>query len=437
MQLARKLRTLDYFTLAFGSMVGVGWLVVMDDWLGRGGPLGAILGFAICGVLILPIGYVYGRLVTLMPDAASEIAYTANAFPQAVSFGTGWMMMLAYWIVCPWEAIAVGKIVAYIFPALNSHVVYSVAGRPVYLPHLVLGLTLTSLITLLNYRGVRVSATFQNWTTFGLIALFVVFTASGLAHGSTGNFEPLFAHGSAWISVFLVLQIVPYFMVGFESVPKCAEEANPDFRSSGFFRAIFASILVGILFYTSVVAIVAYVHPWQTLAQQDFATAFAFEQALGQRWIVTIILAAALLSLLKVFNGNFLAATRLLFAMGRRDLIDGRAGRIHERYQTPSVAVIAIGIGTAAAVLFGDAILIPIIEVGSMASAIGWLATCAASLRIDRAPRQRVIAAAGIAVAIALVALKVLPGVPGHFTLHEWIALLCWIATGALLRKLR
>ena len=43
--LARKLRLLDYFTLAFGVMVGTAWLVVMDDILKRGGPLGAILGF--------------------------------------------------------------------------------------------------------------------------------------------------------------------------------------------------------------------------------------------------------------------------------------------------------------------------------------------------------------------------------------------------------
>jgi APA family basic amino acid/polyamine antiporter len=50
--LARKLRFTDYFALAFGTMVGVGWLVVMDDWLGRGGPLGAILGFAIGGILL-------------------------------------------------------------------------------------------------------------------------------------------------------------------------------------------------------------------------------------------------------------------------------------------------------------------------------------------------------------------------------------------------
>ena len=50
--LARKLRVVDYFTLGWGTMVGVGWLVVMDDWLLRGGVLGGILGFAIGGALL-------------------------------------------------------------------------------------------------------------------------------------------------------------------------------------------------------------------------------------------------------------------------------------------------------------------------------------------------------------------------------------------------
>jgi hypothetical protein len=92
----------------------------MDDWLGRSGPLGAILGFALGGVLLLPVGYVYGQWVQRLPDAAGEAAYTAQVFPPIVSYFTGWMMLLAYFIVCPWEAVAVGKLAAYIFPSLNS-----------------------------------------------------------------------------------------------------------------------------------------------------------------------------------------------------------------------------------------------------------------------------------------------------------------------------
>src|SRR5450432_4148041 len=175
--LARKLKLHDYFALAVGTMIGTGWLVLMDDWLGRGGPLGAMLGFVLGGIILLPVGYVYGQWVLRLPDAAGEAAYTAQVFPPVVSYFTGWAMVLSYFIVCPWEAVAVGKIAAYIFPRLDSVEVYRIAERPVYLPHLLIGLGLAGLITLLNYRGVRLSATFQNWTTFGTLALFVVFVS--------------------------------------------------------------------------------------------------------------------------------------------------------------------------------------------------------------------------------------------------------------------
>ena len=430
--LARKLRVVDYFTLGWGTMVGVGWLVVMDDWLLRGGALGAILGFAIGGMLLLPVGYVYGRLVVAMPDAAGEVAYTAKVFPKSISFATGWMMVLAYFIVCPWEAVAVGKIASYIFPALDSMEVYRVAGRPVYLPHLLIGLGLTGLLTLLNYRGIRLSATFQDWTAFGTLALFVVFVGFGVSKGSPRNFPPLFTHG-AFVSVLLVMQIVPYFMTGFESVVKGAEEASPEFRAAGFFKAIWMAVVVGILFYTIVIAAVGYIAPWKQLTGEKFMTAVAFEHAVGSRWITSVILTAALLSLFKVFNGNFVAASRLLFAMGRRGLMDQRLARVHPRNQTPSAAVLCIGLATAACMFLGDAILVPISEVGSVASAAGWLAACAAYYQMGPARGQRLVAAIGVMVGLAMILMKVIPIIPGHFSGYEWLALGVWSLLGLTL----
>jgi len=442
--LARQLRATDYFTLGWGTMVGVGWLVIMDDWLLRGGALGALLGFAIGGALLLPIGWVYGKLVVAMPDAAGEIAYTSAVFPRSISFATGWMMTLAYFIVCPWEAVDVGRIAGYIFPGLDSVELYRIAGRPVYLPHLVIGLALTALLTLLNYRGIRLSATFQNWTSFGTLALFVVFVALGVSRGSPANFQPLFTH-TPLVSILLVIQVVPYFMTGFESVGKAAEEASPDFRTQRFFRTIWMAIVIGTLFYASIVAAVAFVAPWRQLTGEKFMTAVAFQQAVRSRWIVNIILAAALLSLFKCFNGNFVAASRLFFALGRRGMVDARAGAIHAHHQTPSTAVLCVGLATASCMLLGDAILVPITEVGSVACAIGWSAACAACLALPRSRpglmklsvAERAVAAFGLAVGIAMALMKVIPLVPGHFTVYEWIALGVWIALGAISRRTR
>jgi APA family basic amino acid/polyamine antiporter len=432
--LARKLRLSDYFALSFGTMVGVGWLVVMDDWLGRGGPLGAMLGFALGGILLLPVGYVYGQWVRRLPDAAGEAAYTAQVFPPIVSYFTGWMMLLAYFIVCPWEAVAVGKLAAYIFPSLNSYELYQVAGQPVFLPRLLLGIALTLFLALLNYRGIRLSASFQNWTTAAMLLLFAALLGISAAYGAPANFHPAF-NAAPWISIVLTIQIVPYFMTGFESAPKVAEEAHLDFPATGFFRAIALALFVGAGFYVLAVAAVAYVAPWQGLLGKHFVTAIAFEQALGARWPVRLILIMAMFGLFQCFNGNFVASSRLLFAYGRRRTIPARFGQVHETFLTPSVAVVGITVGTLTGVLLGDALLVPVTEVGSMASALGWLAACLSFWLVEKRISLRIVTGFGIAVSLLLFLMKVLPIIPGHFSLAEWIALGIWLVLGALLQR--
>jgi hypothetical protein len=224
--LAKKLRTFDYFTIGFGTMVGVGWLVIMDDWLARGGYLGAILGFAIGGISLLPIAYVYGRLVARLPDAGSEITYTALVFPTQVSFATGWIMMLGYLVVCPWEAIAVGKIAGYIFPSMNTLELYRVAEShpPVPSRH---RSRADDRHHHVNYRGVELSARFHELTTVGLLILttFSVPTSQGIS----GKSVVPFSHGGL-ISVLLVVQIVPYhgrIRVGREVFRRSSDQASP------------------------------------------------------------------------------------------------------------------------------------------------------------------------------------------------------------------
>jgi amino acid transporter len=432
--LARKLHTVDYFTLAFGTIVGVGWLVVMDDWLQRGGPLGAMLAFAVGSLALAPIGYAYGQLVMAIPDAASEIAYTQKVFPPWVSFATGWMMTLVYLIVCPWEAVALGKIAAYLLPGLNSFPLYHVVGQPVYLPRLILGLGLIVLVTWLNYQGIRLSANFQNWMTFTLLGLFALLGISCIQRGSAHNFLPLFSHGR-FVSILLVLQIVPYFMTGFEAVPKCAEEARPEFRARGYFRAIMLSLATGALFYVAVTAMVAFVQPWQSLVHESFATAVAFKRAFRSPVLINMVFAAALASLLKACNGNFLAASRLLFALGREGFVNPRLGQVHAVKLTPSNAVFCVGAFGVVGALLGESILVPITEVGSLACAVGWLATCASYLRLERSWTRRLIALLGLSVCAALILMKFLPSIPGHFTTYEYAALAAWIAIGLQARR--
>jgi amino acid transporter len=372
-RLRRVMRGTEYFTLAFGSIVGVGWMVVFEEWFRRGGPVGAMLGFLVGGVALVPVVYVYGRLAERIPEAGGEVAYTGAVFGRGVSFATGWAMTLTYVMVCPWEAVSMGRIAAYSFPQIRSMRLYQVGGYDVYLPVLLIALVTAGAITFINYRGVHRSTTFQNVTTFGLLAVFCVFAPLGLARGTTSNLSPPFAQQGTWgavLSILLVLQIAPYYLLGFETIPKCAEEAAADFAPRRFLPVMLLALGVATVFYVTVPGVVALLEPWENLVDVKFATAVAFENAFGWPWLVRLMMVGVVLSLLKVFNGNFLAATRLLYAMGNKDLLGGPLGKVHAELQTPAPAILAVGLVTVLAVLLGETILVPITEVGSLTLAM-------------------------------------------------------------------
>src|SRR5260221_8810256 len=88
--LARRLNLWNYFALGFGTMIGTGWVILMDDWLGRGGPLGAMIGFLLGGALLLPIGYLYCQWVRRLPDAAGEGGENPPGFSPIGAIFSGW-----------------------------------------------------------------------------------------------------------------------------------------------------------------------------------------------------------------------------------------------------------------------------------------------------------------------------------------------------------
>src|SRR4029077_14109849 len=156
----------------------------------------------------------------------------------------------------------------------------------------------------------------------------------------------------------------PYFMTGFESVAKGSEEARPGFDPRSFTTAIYAALIAGFMFYVIIIAVVTDVYPWREIVSGHVRTEVAFERTFGSHAIAQLILFGAFLSLLKIFNGNFVAATRMLYAIGRRSLVHPSLGRVPPVHGTPMVAVLLMAALTAAAAMFGDALLVPVTEVG-------------------------------------------------------------------------
>jgi amino acid transporter len=273
--------------------------------------------------------------------------------------------------------------------------------------------------------------------TFTFLTLVLIFALAGARHGSVSNFFPLFSH-SPLLSILLVWQVVPWLVSGFESVGKCAEEASPGFADRNFSVAILLTIFSGLIFFWVVIGSVSFVAPWQSLnSNLQFPTAVAFERALHAHWIVVLIMGSALVALVQAFNANIIASSRLLYAMSRHNLLNPIMSGVHPRNQTPSTAIIAVGLATAATIFMGEALLVPILEVGAISAAVGWMAACASYYRMKPDRFGRAAAIFGLFVTSAMVLVKLLPWIPGHFTWHEWLALAIWAALGIAARASR
>jgi len=80
--------------------------------------------------------------------------------------------------------------------------------------------------------------------------------------------------------------------------------------------------------------------------------------------------------------------------------------------------------------------------VGSVACATGWFAVCAAYLCTTppgMKPRiaDRLIALLGALVGLAMILMKFVPFVPGHFSGWEWFVLGLWIILGTVIGRPR
>lgn len=104
----------DILVIAFGAMIGWGWVVSSGSWIQKGGVVGASIAFAIGGVMIFFIGLTYAELTAAMPQCGGEHVFSYKAMGQNGSFICTWAIILGYVSVTCFEACAFPTIITYL-----------------------------------------------------------------------------------------------------------------------------------------------------------------------------------------------------------------------------------------------------------------------------------------------------------------------------------
>ncbi|MGN1319304.1 MAG: APC family permease, partial [Lachnospirales bacterium] len=192
----------DILVIAFGAMIGWGWVVSSGDWIQAGGVVGAALGFCIGGVMVFFVGLTYAELTSAMPQCGGEHVFSYKAMGPVGSFICTWAIILGYVGVVCFEACALPTIIQYIYPGFLKGYLYTVAGFDIYASWLAVAVLMSVIITFINIKGAKTAAKLQTILTviIGAAGLFIV-AASALT-GDISNLEPQMFNGETTSEMF-------------------------------------------------------------------------------------------------------------------------------------------------------------------------------------------------------------------------------------------
>ena len=418
--------------------------MVLGEWLRACGPAGVVVGMLAGGGIMLANSGAYAELLARFPVAGGEFTFVRQVFGDRAAFMVGWLWTLALLAVVAFEATALPWVLEALIPPLRGPVLYTSLNVPVSADALAIGLGGTIVIAILNYRGIRSAAALQTVLAIAFMGLAVVIVGAGMALGTWHNTQPLVSGAGGrpwWMGSLWIFATTPFFLNGFQSVAQIVEERDARVTFAGIARTMALAIVIATLFYCLITFAAASASPWQSLLDRPLATAAAFEALLPGRLLAILVLTAATLSVVRVWNGAAIWATRVLLAQARSGFLPATLATVHPRTGAPVAAVIFVAICNALGVLAGKGAIIPLIDMSALCLACNLLLVCITALRARaagwdgmryRTPGGVVTLSIGLAGAAAMAGFALLDPLrshPGRIPL-EWLVTGLWSALG-------
>lgn len=440
---SRSMSKVDVLFLAMGAMLGWGWVVLSGEWIIKAGFAGSIIAFLIGGLLVIFIGLTYAELAAAIPETGGGLVFVLRAFGTKPSFVAAWAVLFGYVSVITFEAVALPTVLDYIYPVDHKVYIWTLGDWEVYLTWALIGSVGAILLTALNYFGIKPAAIFQSVFTVAIVAVGLLLVFGAFKNGNTANLEPLFVDGLG--GTMAVLVMIPFLFVGFDVIPQVASEIKAPPKIIG--RILVISIITSVIFYIFVVFGVATGLTEEQMAVSSLATADAMANLFGSPWFGTLLVLGGVAGIVTSWNAFIIGGSRILYAMAIRNMVPQWFGYIHPKYNTPTNAIVFLGILAFIAPFLGRPALVWIVDAGGVGIVVGYLIVSLAFLKLrktepnlERPYKIKYWKTVGIlAVILSILFITFyLPGMPSALVWPmEWIILGSWCLIGFFLFTFR
>lgn len=368
----------DILVIAFGAMIGWGWVINSGDWITTAGFMGSIIAMLIGGVMVFFVGLTYAELTSAMPQCGGEHVFSYRAMGSTGSFVCTWMIILGYVATSAFEATALPTVITYLFPQFNQVYLYSIAGKDIYLTTILLGVGVAVLITFINIKGAKTAAILQTVLTAIIAVAGILLVVGSAINGEASNITGQMwesGAGNTFGSVFKVACMTPFLFIGFDVIPQAAEEINVPYKKIG--KIMLLSIFLAVAWYLLIIFAVCYIMPQRAIAaemssQNGLVSAKAIEIAFRSPLMGKVLIIGGLCGIITSWNSFLMGGSRALYSMGESLMIPKMFGKLGKN-KTPEAAIILCGIACVVAPFFGRGVLVWLVDAASFGCVIAYM----------------------------------------------------------------
>jgi len=358
--LARRLGPFDAAAIIISNVIGGGILFfspgiasnVPNPWL-------FLATWIAGGALAFAGAMAYAELAVMRPKAGGEYVYLDAAFGRAAAFLTGWTSFVAGFS----GAIASNAVIFAFYlgrfvPVASSNTPLLVVPLPwvplTVSPQALVAIALIAMMAAIHVRGVGPGRIVGNVLAALKVTALVAFIAIGFSFG-TGSLSNLTASAGSVSATSWLLAMVPvmFAYTGWNAASYVAEEIRDPERNVPRALAIGTSAVIAIYVFLNVLYL--YVLPIGELAKvRGSVLDVIADKLLGAR-AGDIMGIVSLVSLAASISAMTIAGPRVYYAMARDGVFLASAARVHPRYRTPAMSIVAQSIWSTVLVLSGGA----------------------------------------------------------------------------------
>ena len=344
MSLKRELSLSDAILLVVGNVVGAGIFTTSGFLAGElPQPTLFIAIWVLGGLLTLCGACAYAELAALYPLAGGDYQYLKAAYGGGAGFLLGWTN---FWIIGPGSSAALSlALVSYLnaWLPLGGGTTGSLAAAAVIV-----------VFSLINLRGIRPGGTTQDLITTGTILLLIIMIMGGFlfGQGSWGNFSSSAPANSSWRKLVSSPMIAVIFTYSgwFASAQIGGEIRDPERNLP---RSLIMGTLAVMALYTAINLLYLYGLPLTAMKGAEnvaqLAVARLFSPGVAALVSIPIVLAIA-----ASINANIMTGARVCYAMASDGRFWSPFGKLHRRYNTPHLAILAQSVIAVLLVFFGS-----------------------------------------------------------------------------------